>query len=242
MNMKFSAGLVLGLLLLARVANCEEQRVAVTGTVDNLSQAISGRFNVIVSKEDISNAFKGRVVFDLSPITVTGIYNGPYPWYLRVYTDNQPVLPPGVADIPGTRNTSKAGLMSVPQANGYNYIVPLKVWCIGFGPAGHTDAHTAPDTADEKWGGPECTSPEAVCWQRVPDKYELDGDKPVILKIEGIDPTDRQLVTGHNPLGDFTINSVPSDSYSLVFAAEFTPTSIAGDYSATELYVEVYSP
>lgn len=160
-------------------------------------------------------------------------------WWLRIYTDNATRY----RGVPGAlRPGSPAGLVS---SDG-RYAIPLKVWCLNFGPDVHETGWKAevmgpPPVEDRFWFGPLLDTGERdedrAVWQRVPDYSEMTGSDASWRKLIGQDPFSSQYATEQNPTGDATLAS----PFNLYLALETSPVSVAGTYGGT-LVVELYSP
>lgn len=157
--------------------------------------------------------------FEIGKITVFGVYNGTYPWIMRIYTDNTNFMP--VAGSLGTQ--SKAGLISEDK----QFIIPLEVNCPNFG----KDVWArVPDINDENYKS-----------YKPPKEVGMANYTDCI--IMGIDPRNADWVSGadrtlftddDNPLGDTTL-ATPFD---IKFAAYFDEKSIKGNYTSN-LYIEL---
>jgi len=158
---------------------------------------------------------------EIGKITVLGTYNGPYPWIMRVYTDNSNFM-----DLVGSvHSQSKAGLISLDG----RYTVPLQVNCPNFGESVWV---YIPDINDEHY---KAYKPPKEVGAR-------DHTECIIM---GIDPRNADWVSGRdralytrddNTLGDITL-ATPFD---IKFSAEFDEKTIKGKYTAN-LYIEIIS-
>ena len=172
-------------------------------------------------------SFKGSLAFkipkpgkyELGTVTVLGTYNGPYPWIMRIYTDNTNFMP-----VAGTiKPASRAGLISEDGQS----TIPLEVNCPNFG----KDIWAAvPDINDESY------KPYS------PPKEVGTADYTECI-IMGIDPRNADWVSGNdrvlfteddNPLGDITL----STPFTMRFSAYVDEKSIKGNYSVN-LYIEL---
>jgi len=163
------------------------------------------------------------------------------PWYIRIYTDNG-------AKYVGIKNAihkiSPSGLVS---DNG-RYTIPLKVWCMNFGPdtqeQGWDAQISGPPPVDEDnfWLGPMLDDGKTrffnkANWLRVPDISEMTADKSTWRTLIGQDPYDSQYVTDPNRSGDFTLTS----PFSIYLATDCGPVAVKGRYSA-RIVIDMYSP
>jgi len=158
---------------------------------------------------------------EIGRVVVDGLYNGPYPWIMRVYTDNL-----HFAGIAGAlRKPSPAGLVSEDGA----YAVALLIHSPNFGP---NEWRKIPDLSDP---GYQPYQPESE-----PGR-SMHSD----LVIMGIDPRNADWVAGDdgllyteddNLLGDVTI----ATPFELILKGDFTSASVRGNYKTT-LYVEIVS-
>lgn len=152
-------------------------------------------------------------------IVVEGLYNGEYPWIMRVYTDNLHFAGVGGA----LRSPSPAGLVSADGA----YAVPLSIHSPNFGP--------------EVWRRiPDLSEPGYLPYGPDPEPGRPTYADVVIM---GIDPRNATWVAGpdallytsdDNLLGDVTI----ATPFELILRADFSAASVRGRYEAT-LYVEI---
>ncbi|MCM8782626.1 MAG: hypothetical protein NC828_06230 [Candidatus Omnitrophica bacterium] len=159
--------------------------------------------------------------FEIGKVTVFGTYNGPYPWIMRIYTDNTNFTP-----IAGSfESKGRAGLIS----DDGQFTIPLEINCPNFG----KDVWViVPDINDENY---------------IPYKppKEVGSANYTDCIIMGIDPRNADWVSGldrvlftedDNPLGDITL-ATPFD---IRFAAYFNEKSIKGNYTSN-LYIELIS-
>ncbi len=154
----------------------------------------------------------GRIVLD-------GVYNGPYPWIMRIYTDNLQYGGVGGA----VRRPSPAGLVSDDGTT----VVPLFVHSPNFGP--------------EVWRKiPDLNEPGYLPYAPDPDPAEAAYTDCIVM---GIDPRNGAWVAGpdgllyttdDNLLGDTTI----ATPFELVLRGDFTGSSVRGRYEAT-VYLEM---
>lgn len=172
-------------------------------------------------------SFKGSIEFqapgpgkyEIGRITVYGTYNKPYPWIMRIYTDNTNFK--GVGGRVGFQ--SRAGLISEDG----KYVIPIEVNCPNFG----EDVWVkVPDINDERY-----------IPYRPPKEVGMATHTDCI--IMGIDPRNADWVSGRdrilfteddNPLGDITL----STPFQIRFSAYFDEKSIQGRYTSN-LYIEI---
>ena len=176
-----------------------------------------------------------------------------HPWYMRIYTDNHrryrgidsAIYSGRIATQEGGSASalgSPAGLVSEDG----KYVIPLKVWCLNFGPDVEEgwDANLLgppPVRDDYFWKGPLLDTgkrdPTRVAWEWIPDYMDMSTDNGSWRKLIGQDPYDTHYVSDSNPTGDFTLTS----PFQIFIAYETSPTSVPGKYS-TDLILEIYSP
>jgi hypothetical protein len=159
--------------------------------------------------------------FEIGKVTVFGTYNGPYPWIIRIYTDNTNFMP--LAGSLETKN--RAGLISEDG----QYTVPLEITCPNFG----KDVWVAvPDINDDPYNPYQPP-------RQVGEAFYTD------CIIMGIDPRNADWVSGadrmlftqdDNPLGDTTLTT----PFDIRFAAYFDEKTIRGNYTSN-LYIELVS-
>lgn len=153
-------------------------------------------------------------------IVVDGLYNGEYPWIMRVYTDNLRFA--GIAGAVG--QASPAGLISKDGA----YSIPLLL-------------HT-PNLGEDDWSRiPDVNDPDYSPYQPEPDPGAEATTTDLV--VMGIDPRNGAWVAGpdgvaqtsdDNPLGDITIGT----PFEMVLRADVAPTTPRAEYE-TILYVEI---
>ena len=165
------------------------------------------------------------------------------PFVVRIYTDNAARY----HGVPGAvRRGSPGGLVSL---NG-KYAVPLKVWCLNFGPdlqeVGWDSALAGPPPVDDdnSWLGPPLIEGSrhygGASWVRIKDRVELGVSPFGWSRGEGLigqDPHDNRYANEKNPTGDITLKS----PFTLYVATETGPNAVRGSYSGT-LIVEIWSP
>ena len=176
-------------------------------------------FGIYSFKGDLKFNVKGPGKFEIGKITVHGTYNGPYPWIMRVYTDNTNFMP--VAGI--LKTAGRSGLISEDG----QFTIPLEVNCPNFG----KDVWVSvPDINDESYK--PYKPPKEVGKSEYTDRI-----------IVGIDPRNADWVSGRdrilftdddNPLGDITI----STPFEIKFGAYFDEKNTSGIYTSN-LYIEL---
>ncbi len=162
---------------------------------------------------------------------------------IRIYTDNSARH----QGVPGAlRRGSPGGLVSLDG----KYTIPLKVWCLNFGPdiqeTGWDSSLSGPPPVDDDsaWLGPPLLeggrNHDAVAWVRVKDRSEMAASPFGWSRGEGVigqDPHDVRYATDKNPTGEFTLTS----PFTVYLATEAGPTAVEGIYQAS-LIVELWSP
>lgn len=198
-------------LLATKSCYASKTEVRAVGTVPSFgTYSIRGSLNFNITKP-------GR--FEIGKVTVFGTYNGPYPWIMRIYTDNTNFMP--TASSLGAKG--KSGLISEDG----QFTIPLEVNCPNFGKDVWVNV---PDINDENYRPYK------------PPKQVGMADYTDCI-IMGIDPRNADWVSGRdrtlftdddNPLGDITLTT----PFEIRFAAYFDEKTIKGNYSSN-LYVEV---
>lgn len=193
-------------------AASQKQEIYVTGTVES--------FGGYTFTEGLQFTVKEPGQKNLGAITVEGLYNGEYPWIMRIYTDNLHFA--GVAGA--IRRPGPAGLISQDA----KYSVLLEVSCPNFGPG--------------QWRRiPDLNEPGFRPYQPSVEPGEAAPNTDCILM--GIDPRNANWVAGpdgvlytddDNLLGDTTLKT----PFDISFRADFPPSSAQGTYEAL-LYVEI---
>lgn len=152
-------------------------------------------------------------------IRVDGIYNGPYPWVLRVYTDNLHFAGVGGA----VRSASPAGLISEDG----QFAIPLRIHCPAWGPGVFRRI-------------PDLNEPGYLPYGADPEPGETLYTDCILL---GIDPRNATWVAGpdgllytedDNLLGDNTL----STPFELLLQADIPLSAVRGRYD-TILYFEI---
>lgn len=175
------------------------------------------------------------------------------PWYMRIYTDNHKrykgvdgALYSGRIATQEGGSASAAGSPAGLVSENGNYTIPLKVWCLNFGPdveEGWDPNLLGPPPVNDDyfWIGPNLDTgkrdPSRVAWEWIPDYVDMSADNGTWRKLIGQDPYDTHYVSDSNPTGDFTLTS----PFQIFIAYETSPTAVMGKYS-TDLIVEIYSP
>ena len=204
--------LVLFVLHLSPAAQASvQQEVYVTGHV----QSFGGYTFTEAVSFDVSRPGQqeiGRVIVD-------GVYNGEYPWIMRVYTDNL-----HFAGITGSvRFPSPAGLVSKDGL----YVIPLSIYSPAYGP--------------NVWRRiPDVSEPGYLPYEPKPEPGETTYTDCVLM---GIDPRNGSWVAGgdgllytfdDNALGDTTV----ATPFELILQADVPPAGVKGEYDAV-LYIEI---
>ncbi len=157
--------------------------------------------------------------YEIGKVTVLGTYNGPYPWIMRIYTDNTNYQP-----VAGTiKPANKSGLIS----DDGQFVIPLQINC--------------PNMDKDEWSYVPDIGEEDYKTYVAPQEVGKAVHTECI--IMGIDPRNADWVAGKdralfteddNALGDITI-ATPFD---IRFAADFDCKAIEGDYN-TNVYIEL---
>lgn len=172
---------------------------------------------------------------------------------MRIYTDNHRRYQ-GVEDAiysgrVASQEGGSASALGTPAglvSSDGKYTMPLKVWCLNFGPDVEEgwDANLLgppPVKEDYYWKGPLLDNgrrdPSRVAWEWIPDYVDMTADPSTWRKLIGQDSFDTHYVSDANPTGDFMLPS----PFQIYLAYETSPTAVAGAYS-TELIIEIYSP
>jgi len=189
-----------------------KQEVYVTGSV--------GSFGGYALTPGVRFLIEEPGVKELEPITVNGLYNGEYPWVMRIYTDNLHFG--GIAGA--IRRPNPDGLVSEDG----RFSIPIEVNCPNFGLG--------------VWRRiPDLNEPNYIPYHPVADPKEGAPYSDVILM--GIDPRNAAWVAGpdgamstedDNDLGD---NTLPTP-FSILLRVNVPPTGVQGNYNAY-IYVEI---
>ncbi|MBI3322427.1 MAG: hypothetical protein HYZ94_01960 [Candidatus Omnitrophica bacterium] len=189
-----------------------QQEVYVTGHVQS--------FGGYTFSEGFSFEIQEPGEQEIGAIVVDGLYNGEYPWILRVYTDNL-----RFAGIAGAASPApSAGLVSKDGA----YSLPLFIHTPNLGEAGW---RRVPDLNEKNY----------VPYQPDPDPgVEAAYTDCVVM---GVDPRNGAWAAGpdglvqtldDNPLGDITMET----PFEMVVRADVPPTAPRVEYETT-LYLEI---
>lgn len=156
---------------------------------------------------------------ELGSVTVKGTYNGPYPWVMRIYTDNV-----NYAGVGGAFDTgSPAGLVSEDG----KYTMQIEANCLNWG---EDEWLRIPDLNDPEYR--EYFPPAAVGTGGHSDRI-----------IMGIDPRNADWVSGpdrelfnadDNLLGDITLET----PFEIKFRTKVGPNAPVGDYKG-RIYIEI---
>ena len=211
-RIRVSALAIAAAVLTVLPAEASRQQVYVSGTIQS--------FGSYTLTSALSFTISGPGLQELGTITVDGLYNGEYPWVMRMYTEN--VQYAGVGG--SIRRGSPAGLVSKDGL----YVIPIEVHCPNFGPDGW---RRVPDALEDPY----------VPYR--PSDNPTDYGQHSDCVIMGIDPRnapwvagpDHQLFTGDdNVLGDITI----ATPFQITVRAQVDPKAVQGQYDAL-LYVEI---
>lgn len=165
------------------------------------------------------------------------------PFVVRLYTDNAARY----RGVPGAlRRGSPGGLVSLDG----RYEIPLKVWCLNFGPdiqeTGWDSSLAGPPPVedDSAWLGPPLLEGGrhlgGASWVRVKDRSEMSAAPFGWTRGEGLigqDPFDTRYATEKNVTGDVTLAS----PFTLYLATESGPSAVESQYAGT-LVVELWTP
>lgn len=156
---------------------------------------------------------------EVGSIIVEGLYNGEYPWIMRIYTDNLHFA--GVAGA--IHRPSAGGLVS---SDG-RFVIPLQVNSPNFGP--------------DVWRlVPDINQPDYIPYQPTPHMREIPSYTDCVLM--GIDPRNAPWVVGpdgilftddDNSLGDTTVKA----PFEIHLKAIPSAAAAQGKYDAV-LYIE----
>ena len=176
-----------------------------------------------------------------------------HPWYMRIYTDNHKryegingaIYSGRIATQEGGSASAMGSPAGLISSDG-KYTIPLKVWCLNFGPdveEGWDPNLLGPPPVQEDyyWKGPLLDNGKRdntrVTWEWIPDYIDMSADNATWRKLIGQDSFDTHYVSDSNPTGDFTLTS----PFQIFLAYETSPTAVVGKYS-TDLIIEIYSP
>jgi len=179
------------------------------------------------------------------------------PWYMRIYTDNGAKYRGVEGSLYRTRKlyttsrkwvrtSAEGGSGGLVSTDG-QYLLPLKVWCLNYGPDwdeigwNPTLLGPPPVTDDYVWKGPLLNDgkrdTDRSAWAWIPDYADMGIDPRSWRRLIGQDPYTKEFVTDNNPTGDFTLPS-PFDIY---LATETSPATVKGRYMG-KLILEIYTP
>lgn len=189
-----------------------KQEVYVTGTV--------GSFGGYSFTPTVKFTVKEPGIKELDPIMVNGLYNGEYPWIMRIYTDN--------LHLGGI-----AGAIHPPPPDGLvsedgRFSIPIEVNCPNFGVGTWLRV-------------PDLNEPDYTPYSLVADAKEKAAYSDLILM--GIDPRNAAWVAGpdgvlgtadDNHLGD---NTLPTP-FSILLRVNVPPSGVQGNYTAY-IYIEI---
>jgi len=158
-------------------------------------------------------------VTELGEITVKGTYNGPYPWVMRIYTDNKNFIGTGEAfGLP-----SPAGLVSIDG----RYTLPLEASCLNWG--------------EEVWLRIPDVNEEDYVEYYPPN--EVDAGTHTERIIMAIDPRNADWVSGSDHvlftgddliLGDILLET----PFDIRLRTDVDPCAPVGDYEG-KIYIEI---
>lgn len=200
-------------LILLPEADAARQQVYMTATVQSFG-------SYMAATPAVAFTIRQPGTQELGKITIDGVYNGEYPWILRLYTENTHYS--GVAGA--IRRRSPAGLVS---SDG-QYVIPLEVHCPSFGA--------------EEWR----RVPDLYETPYLPYRPSENPAAPVAYTdciLLAIDPRnapwvagpDGKLFTGDdNLLGDLTVPT----PFDLTIRARVDAQAVQGRYD-TLLYLEL---
>jgi len=175
--------------------------------------------------------FTGRLVFDtastgyteIGRLEVEGTHNGPYPWVMRVYTENK-----HFQGISGRIiSQSRAGLVSKDG----RFVVPLLI-------------HTPNLKQDQFIRVPDISDKGYVTYNPPPEPGRFAHTERIIV---GIDPRNANWVSGRdrvlyttddNVLGDITIET----PFTLIFRAQFDASSTQAEYVSRLVFEVLGAP
>ena len=156
---------------------------------------------------------------DLGEITVDGIYNGEYPWIMRVYTDN--------LNFGGVIGVGRQPIPSGMISKDGRFSIPIEIHCPNFGP--------------NVWQPvPDINNPIYRPYQPVKEVGKEDHTECILM---GIDPRNATWVAGadgllftqdDNLLGDTTA----ATPFELSLRANVLPNSVQGEYEG-KIFIEI---
>ncbi len=199
-------------LWLTAALGAVKQEVYVTGTVDSF-----GGYTFNSSPVQFTVESPGQK--EIGSITVDGLYNGEYPWVMRVYTDNLHYAGVGGAIQRG----SPAGLISEEGQSA----IPIEILSPTFDPGawrrvpdlnepGYRPYHPSPEPGEPTYT--DCVvmgiDPRNAAWVAGPDRILFTDDDDAI--------------------GNWTVET----PFELALRADVPPTAAKGRYEAF-LYIEI---
>jgi len=214
MKLKYVIALTLTIFLMcAAPHHCLAKRATI------YTSAKVESFGGYIFTGEMESVIQGPGECKIGKIIVDGMYNGEYPWIMRVYTDNS-----NYAGIAGTLNRlGPAGLVSTDG----KFVIPIKLRCPNFA---QNEWRNVPDINQAGYRNYLPSSPK---------RRNVHSD----LVIMGIDPRNAEWVAGPNNilfdaddniLGDITIET----PFDIEFKAMFDSKSVKSNYTAN-IYVEI---
>jgi len=187
-----------------------KSKVLITATVESFgTYSYEGSINAKINQTGST---------EIGKITVNGIYNGPYPWYMRIYTDNKNYQ--GVAGSSGKKIAD--GLISKDGL----YSIRLLVNCPNY------------DSAFLRI--PDINNPDYKTYMPSSFVGEETHNERIIM---GIDPRNANWVSGPDKIL-FTDDDDPKGNttwptpFDLQFKVESDNSTVQGEYE-TDLYIEI---
>lgn len=187
-----------------------KQEVYVTGTLQS--------FGGYTFTEAVQFTIEEPGPQEIGSIVVEGLYNGEYPWVMRIYTDNLHFA--GVAGA--VRRVPQAGLTSKDG----RFALPLEIYCPVFGEEAFRRI-------------PDINEPDYIPYHPSSEPKEVAYTDCILM---GIDPRNAAWVAGgdgvlftddDNLLGDLTVKT----PFELILRTDVSPSAVKGDYEAL-LYIE----
>lgn len=209
---RISPALALALFLPVSALASTQQEVYITGHVQSF-----GGYTVT---EGISFVIEEPGEQEIGPLVMEGLYNGEYPWVMRIYTDNL-----RFAGIAGAVSPpSPAGLVSKDGA----YAIPLFIHF--------------PNLGKDGWRRiPDINERDYRPYRVEPDPGVEAGYSDLV--VMGVDPRNGAWVAGQdglvqtlddNPLGDTTVET----PFEMFLRADVSPSAPRVEYETT-LYLEI---
>lgn len=156
---------------------------------------------------------------ELGTLTVRGVYNGPYPWIMRIYTDNLNYK--GVGG--GFESESLAGLVSQDG----KYSLPLEANCLNWGPE---EWLRIPDLNED---GYTAYSPPKNVGSPTHTERIIMGIDP--RNADWVSGRDRILFTADdNYLGDISLET----PFDIKLRTKVAPNTPVGNYEG-RIYIEI---